>query len=153
MKYLLTIITAFVCMNYVIGQSVNSKHIEIKQPANAIKNESNSFATTPLEFKEKKHDFGKIKKGTPVTYEFDFTNISGKPVLIESVTAQCGCTTPVYPKSGIAKGVSNKITITYNAANQGSFMKQVTVKLLNYTTPIYLVVSGEVMQSAPQKED
>ncbi len=153
MKNLLTIIAVFVCINCVMGQSRNLKQNEVEQPANTAKIESNSSAITPLQFKEKKHDFGKIKKGTPVTYEFDFTNISDKPVIIASATAQCGCTTPVYPKSGIAKGVSNKITITYNAANPGTFMKQVTVRLLNNNTPIYLVVSGEVMPSAPQKED
>ena len=153
MKNLLTFIAACVCINCVVGQSVTSKQSQEQQPVSAAKNELNSSSNNPLEFREKKHDFGKIKKGTPVTYEFDFTNISDKPVIIESAIAQCGCTTPVYPKSGIAKGVSNKITITYNAANPGIFMKQVTVKLLNNNTPIYLVVSGEVMPSAPQKED
>lgn len=109
--------------------------------------------TCPVVFKYKKYDFGKIQKGVPVTIDFSFKNISDKPVLIESATAQCGCTTPVFPKSGIAAGDSNRISITYNAANPGVFMKQVTIKFLRYEQPIFLVVSGQVMPSAPQNKD
>ena len=153
MKKLLAIILFSLFINTTFGQSENPKSVDGPKQKTVAENRKIPTEINPLEFKEKKHDFGKIKKGTPVTYEFDFTNISDKPVIIESATAQCGCTTPVFPKSGIAKGASNKITVTYNAANPGTFMKQVTVKLLNYKTPFYLVVSGEVMPSAPQKED
>lgn len=113
---------------------------------------NNLDKVAPLQFKESKHDFGKIKKNIPVTYEFMFKNISNQPVNIESAKAQCGCTTPVFPKSAVAKGDSDKVTITYNATNPGIFMKQVTINVAKYDKPFYLVVSGEVMPSAPQKE-
>ena len=152
MKILLNVLALLGCV-IIRGQSVQLKHSENKKPANDAITEINLTTNIPLEFKVKKHDFGKIKKGIPVTYEFEFTNISDKSLIIESATAQCGCTTPVFPKSEIMKGESNKITITYNASNPGIFMKQVTLKLLHYSTPYYLVVSGEVMPSAPQKVD
>ena len=40
-----------------------------------------------VKFSVIKHNFGKIKQGTPVTYDFEFTNVSGKPIVIESATA------------------------------------------------------------------
>lgn len=108
------------------------------------------FAQTkaPLEFKEVKHSFGKIKQNIPATYVFTFKNTSATPVVIESATAQCGCTTPDYPKGVIAKGASDKIKVTYNAASMGSFTKQVTVRIAKVTDPIILTIDGEVIGGA-----
>ena len=104
-----------------------------------------AFAQTPsLEFKDSKHSFGKIKQHTPVTFVFGFKNVAAKPMVIESATAECGCTTPVYPKGVIAKGASNSIKVTYNAEAMGAFTKRVTVKLANVAEPIILTIDGEV---------
>ncbi len=99
----------------------------------------------PLDFKEVKHSFGKIKQNVPATYVFAFKNTSSAPVVIESATAQCGCTTPDYPKGVIPKGASNTIKVTYNAASMGSFTKQVTVRVAKVTDPIVLTIDGEVV--------
>ena len=101
---------------------------------------------TPVHFKNQKFSFGKINKGTPVSTKFDFTNISAKPVVIELATAECGCTTPEYPKTPILQGKSATIKVTYNAANAGHFQKKVTVKLANFTEPIVLEIEGDVAE-------
>jgi len=103
---------------------------------------------TPLEFKEIKHSFGKIKQNIPATYVFSFKNTSSTPVVIESATAQCGCTTPEYPKGVIPKGATNTIKVTYNAAAMGAFTKQVTVKVAKVAEPIVLTIDGEVVDAA-----
>src|SRR4051812_2382094 len=69
-----------------------------------------------VKFKETTYDFGKIKQGVPVTHEFAFTNVSDKPVVVESATASCGCTTPAWPQAPVAKGKTDKITAGFNAA-------------------------------------
>ena len=108
-----------------------------------------AFAQTKaLEFKESKHSFGKIKQHTPVTYVFSFKNVAAKPMVIESAVAECGCTTPVYPKGVIAKGTSNSIKVTYNAEAMGAFTKRVTVKVANVAEPIVLTIDGEVTDAA-----
>lgn len=99
----------------------------------------------PLQFAKTSHSFGKIKQHVPATYSFTFKNVSDKPVVIESAVAGCGCTTPVYPKGVIAKGASNKISVTYNAEAGGVFTKDVTVKLANVAQPIVLQIQGEVV--------
>ena len=106
---------------------------------------------TPLEFKEVKHSFGKIKQNVPATYTFTFKNVAETPVIIESATAECGCTTPEYPKGVIAKGTSNKIKVTYNAASMGSFTKKVTVKIAKVAEPVILTIEGEVVEAAAAK--
>lgn len=99
----------------------------------------------PLEFNEMKHSFGKIQQNSPATFAFTFKNTSSAPVIIESATAQCGCTTPEYPKGVIPKGATKTIKVTYNAAAMGSFTKQVTVKVAKVADPIILTIDGEVV--------
>lgn len=114
---------------------------------------ANVFAQSnnQLEFKETKHNFGKIKQNVPATYVFTFKNTSSTPVIIESATAECGCTTPEYPKGVIAKGASNTIKVTYNAAAMGSFTKRVTVKVAKAADPVILTIDGEVVGAVAAK--
>ena len=108
-----------------------------------------SFAQdSPVNFVEMKHSFGKIKQGVPVTTEFTFTNTSGKPVIIESALAECGCTTPDYPKMPIMKDKTSSIKVTYNAETEGHFEKKVTVKFAKVAQPVFLVIEGDVEKKA-----
>ena len=78
-------------------------------------------------FNEETHDFGKIPKGTPVNYEFSFTNNGKEPIVISNVQASCGCTTPKWTKEPILPGKSSTINVQYNAANPGGFNKSITI--------------------------
>ena len=98
-----------------------------------------------VKFPELKHDFGKIKQGVPVTYDFAFSNIADKPVVIETATPSCGCTTPVWPQAPVAKGKEDKITAGFNAGALGPFNKTITVKLAGVDQPLTLVITGEVL--------
>jgi len=95
-----------------------------------------------------KYDFGKIKQGVPVTTYFTITNISDKPVVIESATAGCGCTTPEYSKEPIPAGGTSKLKVGYNAANIGPFTKPVTVKLAGVSDTKQVLITGEVQDAA-----
>ena len=96
-------------------------------------------------FKSTTHSFGKIKQHVPVTTEFSFANTSSKNLIVETATAECGCTTPDYPKTPIEKGKDGKIKVTYNAESPGKFTKRVTVKFANVKQPIILTIDGEVV--------
>jgi hypothetical protein len=98
-----------------------------------------------IKFKEMAHDFGKIKQGAPVTFDFAFTNTSDGPVVIESATPSCGCTTPVKPEGAIAKGKDDKIIAGFNAAAPGPFNKSITIKVAGIDLPLQLKITGEVL--------
>ena len=100
-----------------------------------------------VKFKDVVHDFGKIKQGVPVTYSFAFSNITDKPVVIESATASCGCTTPVKPEAPVAKGKDDKITAGFNAAAAGPFNKTIYVKVAGVDQPMELKITGEVLSA------
>ena len=98
-----------------------------------------------VKFKELSYDFGKIKQGTPVSHEFEFTNISTSPVIIESAVPSCGCTTPVKPEGAIQKGKDDKIIAGFNAAAPGPFNKSITIKVAGVDMPVQLKITGEVL--------
>jgi len=102
-------------------------------------------AEDAIKFKELSYDFGKIKQGAPVTHDFAFTNISDAPVIIESATPSCGCTTPVKPEGAIPKGKNDKIIAGFNAAAAGPFNKSITIKVAGIDMPLQLKITGEVL--------
>ena len=96
-------------------------------------------------FNADKHDFGKIKQAVPATYEFQVTNKSDKPLIIENAHATCGCTTPEWSKEPLAPGKTAKIKVGYNAVNGGHFDKQVYVKFAGIDEEKVLGITGEVL--------
>lgn len=98
-----------------------------------------------LSFEKSTHNFGKVKQNEAVTIEFAFINTSGKSVIIEDATAECGCTKPEFPPRPIAAGKGGTIKVTYDSKTMGAFTKKVTVKLVNNNDPIVLSISGEVV--------
>ena len=100
-----------------------------------------------VKFKESVHDFGKIKQGVPVTYDFTFSNATDKPLVIETVNTSCGCTTPTWPQTPIAKGKSDKITAGFNAQTLGQFNKVIYVKVAGVDKPVEIKITGEVLDA------
>lgn len=101
-----------------------------------------------IKVNSEKFDFGKIKQSVPVTTYFEVTNTSDKPIVIESATASCGCTTPEYSKEPIAPKATTKIKVGYNAAAMGTFTKDVFIKLAGVTETKNLKITGEVLNAA-----
>ncbi|WP_428329180.1 DUF1573 domain-containing protein [Mucilaginibacter sp.] len=81
-----------------------------------------------MKFEKDTHDFGKIKAGDKVIYDFKFTNTGKSPLIITDAIATCGCTKPEWPKTPIKPGESGAIHVTFNsAAKMGLQDKQITV--------------------------
>lgn len=106
-------------------------------------------------FVKEVHDFGKIKEADgPVTYQFEFTNTGGEPLIISNVASSCGCTTPNYPKDPVLPGTKRSITVSYNPAGRpGRFEKPVTVYTNGDPAVYTLKVTGEVIPKEPTLED
>jgi len=105
-----------------------------------------------IKFETDVHDFGKIKQAVPVTYDFTFKNISKAPVVIESATASCGCTTPIKPTEPILAGASNKITAGFNAGAPGPFTKPITIKVAGTDETKVINITGEVLAAEAYEE-
>jgi hypothetical protein len=101
-----------------------------------------------ISFPADKYEFGAVPQGTPVTHVFSFKNTGAVPLVLTSVSASCGCTTPEWPREPIAPNATAKITVTYNAATAGEFTKTVTV-VSNASVPqTILTIHGDVKPAA-----
>lgn len=99
-----------------------------------------------LDLKESSHNFGKIRQGKPVTYNFVFVNKGTSPLVIENVEATCGCTTPEWDDEPIAPGKQSVIKVGFNASTEGTFSKTITIHY-NAGSVRTLTISGEVYPS------
>ena len=81
-----------------------------------------------MTFQTDDHNFGDLREGAQAEQEFVFTNTGNQPVVVSSVRASCGCTTPYWTKEPIMPGQQGKIKASYNSQGRpGSFYKTITV--------------------------
>ena len=118
-------------------------------PENVAKAEQETAASGDLptiKFNETEHDFGTIKEEIgSVSTQFEFTNTGKSPLIIQRVSASCGCTTPSYTKEPILPGKSGKIDATYSTtARPGAFNKTITVYTNVPDTVYVLSIKGNV---------
>lgn len=99
-------------------------------------------------FKELTHDFGSFKESDGVqTTKFEFTNTGTVPLVLNSVRASCGCTTPTWTREPVAPGKSGNIEVSYNPQGRpGSFTKSITVQSNAETPAVNLTIKGVVEQ-------
>ncbi len=100
-------------------------------------------AEDPLKLKETAFDFGKIPQGRPVTHNFEVVNSGKTQLMIESVEASCGCTTPEWNQEPIAPGASSTIKVGFNASSEGKFAKTITI-IYNGNQVKTMQIKGEV---------
>lgn len=91
------------------------------------------------------HDFGKIKQGVPVTYEFKFTNKGKAPLVIVNAQGSCGCTTPSWTRDPVMPNGDGTVKATFNASAAGPFDKTVTVTANIEGGVVILHIKGEVI--------
>jgi hypothetical protein len=74
------------------------------------------------------YDFGTIKEGEIVEKKFTFRNKGQFPLIINNVTASCGCTIPEWPREPIAPDAESSIVVRFNSKGKpGPQVKTVTV--------------------------
>ena len=104
-------------------------------------------AKASIAFKETVYNFGNVREdGGPVSCELEFENTGNGNLVIISATAECGCTTPEFPKQPVAPGKKGKIKVTYNPLGRpGGFDKVVTVRTNGKPGKVRLKVRGTVI--------
>ncbi|TCN70260.1 DUF1573 domain-containing protein [Acetobacteroides hydrogenigenes] len=98
-----------------------------------------------IEFKTIEHNFEKQEYKANTTYSFEFKNTSKVPLILTSVSASCGCTTPEWPREPILPGKTGKIKVTYNSQIIGAFTKLIYVYSNASTNMVTLTIKGEIL--------
>ena len=74
------------------------------------------------------YDFGDLTEGDTVEHTFAFTNTGEFPLIINNITASCGCTTPEWPREPVAPGAKSSIRVRFNSRGKvGQQNKTITV--------------------------
>ncbi len=99
-----------------------------------------------ISFNETTHEFGKFKEADgKVSYKFEFVNTGGSDLIIQNVSASCGCTAPSWTREPIPPGGKGYVAATYNPAGRpGAFRKYVTVISNSNPGSVRLTIAGEV---------
>ena len=81
-----------------------------------------------ISFANNTYDFGTVTEGSPVEYDYVFTNLGENDLYIRKVKGGWGCTASNAEKSVLKKGESTKIHVTLaTQGKSGAVSKNVTV--------------------------
>jgi hypothetical protein len=107
-----------------------------------------------LIFNETIHDFGTIDENAGnADFEFTFTNNSGRPVNIVSVTASCGCTTPGWTKEIIEQGKKGFVKASFNPKGRPGYFNKTLTVVTNLNGPsIVLQIKGTVTNTEMEND-
>ena len=90
---------------------------------------------------------GKLVKDKEIEVTFRFKNTGDKMLVIENVTASCGCTIPEKPEKPFAPGEEGVIRAKFNGSGQGTISKTVTVTANTTPQKTYnLIFTGEIVE-------
>jgi hypothetical protein len=98
-----------------------------------------------LYFEEHIHDYGVIEEDSDGNWSFEFKNIGHQAIVINRVRSTCGCTVPRWPGEPVEPGDTGKITVIYNTATTGTFLKSVFVYSSAANSPVKLQIKGKVV--------
>ena len=99
-------------------------------------------------FKEKKHNFGKIRTVSKDSAIFYFENAGMTPLLILKVTEPCGCITSEWTKRPVEIGKKGYVKVVFDPRGQnGKFSKSIYVKSNAENDVVILKIEGEIINN------
>lgn len=105
-----------------------------------------ALAPTSVQVIDSVYDFGSIREGELVEYSFRFKNTGSEPLVVNNVSASCGCTVGDKPQAPVKPGELGFIKVKFNSANRpGEAHKSVTVS--SNASPAFpeLIMKGTVL--------
>jgi hypothetical protein len=94
------------------------------------------------------HDFGTIIEGERVVCYFDYINGGGKELLITSVEASCGCTTPGWSSEPLKPGECESLELIFDATGRSGVQRKVVTVLSNASNQVVrLTIKANIINS------
>ena len=107
--------------------------------------EHNASNQADIVFDTLSYDFGTIIEGEMVVCYFDYENQGNGELLITSVEAGCGCTSPDWNREPLKPGDKEQLKVVFNASGRsGSQLKSVTVVSNALTPRLSLTIKANV---------
>lgn len=67
-----------------------------------------------IEFASIRHDFGTVRHGEQLVYNFRYKNTGDGPLVIHSSSADCGCTVPEFDSKPLQPGEEGSIRVVFD---------------------------------------
>jgi hypothetical protein len=91
-------------------------------------NNTVDLGTSQFEFTEELHNFGKLTSGERVIHTFRFRNTGSGNLMIEKVTADCGCINVKFGQKTVIPGSEGMIEAEFNTSGlYGKQLKAIVV--------------------------
>jgi hypothetical protein len=82
------------------------------------------------------HDFGTIIEGESVVCYFDYWNGGEEELLITTVEAACGCTTPSWNRDPLGPGEKGHLEVIFDASGRSGLQRKVITVMSNATNQV-----------------
>lgn len=105
-----------------------------------------SLSEPVILFDTLEHDFGTIIEGEQVVCYFDYENGGDQDLLITSVEADCGCTTPGWSSEPLKPGAGESLELIFDASGRsGAQRKVVTVRSNASNQIVRLIIKANII--------
>ncbi len=117
----------------------------VNNPASLHSTEEDFTVLGHLDFADTVHDFGKLREGDVVEYEFVYTNTGKAKVIIAEAKSTCGCTVPDFKREPIAIDEKGIMKVKFNSLGKhGMVEKRVTILTNAYPSEYFVTITAEV---------
>lgn len=93
-------------------------------------------------------NLGTILKTEKHEQEVKITNTGTKPLVIQDVNTSCGCIAVEFSNEPIAVGGETVVKLIYNADKNGYFRKTIDIYCNVATSPLQIIVTGNVEENS-----
>jgi hypothetical protein len=139
------IIAAFTIILYAACNSGSNTGSNSDTTSNSAAVSIDTASAPVISFENMSHDFGKVKAGEKVSYQYKFTNTGKSPLIISNAIASCGCTVPDYPRTPVNPGGEGTISVVFDSAGKSGVQDKVITLTSNANpTTTLLHLTGEV---------
>ncbi len=124
-KFIFYIFISLFCLEYSQAQT--------KKAASKTASKTRS-ASTSLVFEKPIYNYGTVKQGDVIKYDFTFKNVGKKPIDVKNATATCGCTVPSYPFIPVMPNETATIGVTFDTKHKMGPQKPVVTVITSVGT-------------------
>lgn len=114
-----------------------------------------AYSQKSVKFQQPEADLGTIIDNQGVVdHQFTFTNQTSRPVLVDKVTASCGCTSIDWSADPVNSGDNGFVIVQFDPNNRpGPFEKHVIVNFKDYPDSVQLTIKGFVQPASASVEE
>lgn len=101
-----------------------------------------------------RHEFGELASGKSYTAVFIVTSAGEAPLVLIDAQTGCKCTKAAFAKKPLRKGANAAVTVTFDAAEEGFFDKQIRIRTNapGKRAVLVLRITGDVRKNSGRNE-